>query len=142
MQTERPSTVMSTAEAVSVGLQAGLDAFYYGERRLTPEFIGRHLAGSAIKDNADALTKLKHYFDVVAPERSKTQGSVWESFLKARKVLANVSSGLLKNQNSSAGSNCLTKPRHRSVNSPKGRAASFAATLSNGRLTATAARAI
>lgn len=87
VQIERPSTVMSTAEAVSVGLQAGLDAFYYGERRLTPEFIGRHLAGSAIKDNADDLKKLKHYFDVVVRERSKTKGGVWESFLKARKYL-------------------------------------------------------
>lgn len=84
---ERPSTVMSTAEAVSVGLQAGLDAYYYGERRLTPEFIGRHLAGSAIKDNADDLQKLKHYFDVVVRERSKTKGGVWESFLKSRKYL-------------------------------------------------------
>ncbi|HET6878734.1 MAG TPA: AAA family ATPase [Pirellulales bacterium] len=87
VQIERPSTVMSTAEAVSVGLQAGLDAYYYGERRLTPEFIGRHLAGSAIKDNADDLKKLKHYFDVVVRERSKTKGGVWESFLKARKYL-------------------------------------------------------
>jgi MoxR-like ATPase len=87
VQVERPSTVMSTAEAVSVGLQAGLDAFYYGDRRLTPEHIGRHLAGSAIKDNPDDLKKLKHYFDVVVRERSKTKGGAWESFLKSRKYL-------------------------------------------------------
>ncbi|HWB09220.1 MAG TPA: AAA family ATPase [Pirellulales bacterium] len=87
VQIERPTTVMSTAEAVSVGLQAGLDAFYYGQRRLTPEFIGRHLAGSAIKDNPDDLKKLKHYFDVVVRERGKTKGGVWESFLKSRKYL-------------------------------------------------------
>lgn len=87
VQVERPSTVMSTAEAVSVGLQAGLDAYYYGDRRLTPEHIGRHLAGSAIKDNPDDLKKLKHYFDVVVRERSKTKGGAWESFLKSRKYL-------------------------------------------------------
>ena len=35
VQVEKPATVMSTAEAVSVALQASLDAYYYGDGTLT-----------------------------------------------------------------------------------------------------------
>jgi MoxR-like ATPase len=87
VQVERPTTVMSTAEAVSVALQASLDAFYYGDGTLTPEHIGRHLVGAVIKDNPDDLKKLKHYFDIVVRKRGKDQGGAWEEFGKARKWL-------------------------------------------------------
>ncbi len=84
---EKPTSVMSTAEAVSVAMSAGLDAFYYGGRRLTPAHVARHLAGAALKDNPDDLSKLKHYFDVVVRERSKQQGGTWTDLLNARKWL-------------------------------------------------------
>src|SRR5262249_41636011 len=53
IQLEKPASVMSTAEAVSVAMTAGLDAYYYGERQLKPEFVARHLAGAVLKDNAE-----------------------------------------------------------------------------------------
>jgi MoxR-like ATPase len=87
-QIEKTSTVLSTAEAVSVGMAAGLDAFYYGERRLTPDRVARHLTGAVLKDNPDDLQKLKHYFDVVVRQRSQTVGEPWTAFLTARKWLA------------------------------------------------------
>jgi MoxR-like ATPase len=87
VQVEKPATVMSTAEAVSVALQASLDAYYYGDGKLTSEHIGRHLVGAVIKDNPDDLKKLKHYFDVVVRERSKTKGGPWADLGKARKWL-------------------------------------------------------
>ena len=87
VQVEKPTTVMSTAEAVSVALQASLDAFYYGNRTLSPEHIGRHLAGAVIKDNPDDLKKLKHYFDIVVRQRGKDQGGLWAELGKARKWL-------------------------------------------------------
>ena len=87
VQVEKPTTVMSTAEAVSVALQASLDACYYGDGRLTPEHIGRHLVGAVIKDNPDDLKKLKQYFDVVVRQRSKDQGGPWTELGKARKWL-------------------------------------------------------
>jgi len=87
VQVEKPATVMSTAEAVSVAVQASLDAYYYGEGRLTPEHVGRHLVGAVIKDNADDLKKLKHYFDVVVRNRAKEEGSPWAELGKARKWL-------------------------------------------------------
>jgi MoxR-like ATPase len=86
VQVEKPATAMSTAEAVSVALQASLDAYYYGNAKLSSEHVGRHLVGAVIKDNPDDLKKLKHYFDVVVRERSK-QGGPWADLGKARKYL-------------------------------------------------------
>lgn len=88
VQVERPVAAMSTAEAVSVALSAGLDAYYYGQRRLEPGHIGRHLAGAALKDNPEDIKKLRQYFDVVVSQRGKTRGEAWGEFLKARKWLA------------------------------------------------------
>jgi MoxR-like ATPase len=87
IQVEKPTTVMSTAEAVSVAMSAGLDAFYYGERKLSAEHVARHLAGAVLKDNPDDLLKLKHYFDVVVRQRGKQKGGPWSDLLNARKWL-------------------------------------------------------
>jgi len=84
---ERPAAVMSTAEAVSVGFAAGLDAYYYGAKRVTPELLGRHLSGAVLKDAQDDVKKLRHYFDVVVKERGKTS-SLWDDFWKARRHLS------------------------------------------------------
>ena len=87
VQVEKPTSVMSTAEAVSVAMSAGLDAFYYGGRTLTAEHVARHLAGAVLKDNPDDLGKLKQYFDVVVRQRSKDRGGPWSDLLNARKWL-------------------------------------------------------
>lgn len=86
-QIERPTTTMSTAEAVSVGLAAGLDAYYYGEQRLTGAHIVRHLAGGVIKDHSDDLKRLRHYFDTVVQQRGQEQGGLWREFYQAKKWL-------------------------------------------------------
>src|SRR5512147_3222317 len=62
---EKPSTVMSTAEAVAVSHSAALDAAYFGNGRLESGHVARQLLGTVLKDNPDDLKKLKHYFDVV-----------------------------------------------------------------------------
>jgi len=87
LQVEKPSSVMSTAEAVSVAFNAGLDAYYYGQRRLTAREVVRHLAGAVLKDSADDVKKLKHYFDVVVARRSKERGGVWKELLDAHRAL-------------------------------------------------------
>jgi MoxR-like ATPase len=84
---EKPTAVMSTAEAVSIALSAGLDAFYYGARRLTAEFVGRHLAGAVLKDNPEDLKKLQQYFDTVVKHRTQKKAGPWEELYKARKYL-------------------------------------------------------
>ncbi len=84
---ERPTTPMSTAEAVSVGLAAGLDAYYYGDQTLNPGHIVRHLSGAVIKDNPDDLKRLRHYFDTVVQQRVLQKGGAWAEYYKARKWL-------------------------------------------------------
>jgi len=87
-QVEKPSAVMSTAEAVSVAFAAGLDAFYYGDKKLSAGVIARHLASAAMKDNADDIKKLRHYFDTVVQKRSSEKGGAWAELFKARGALA------------------------------------------------------
>jgi MoxR-like ATPase len=86
-QVERPTTTMSTAEAVSVGLVAGLDAFYYGDGHVSGAHLVRHMAGGVIKDNEDDLKRLRHYFDTVVQQRGQEQGGAWGEFYQARKWL-------------------------------------------------------
>jgi MoxR-like ATPase len=81
---EKPAAVMSTAEAVAVGFAACLDAYYFGERKLTGEHIGRQLIGTVLKDNPDDGKKLGHYFDVVVKQRSRRNGA-WDACFNARK---------------------------------------------------------
>jgi len=87
VQIERPNTVMSTAEAVSVGMSAGLDAYHYGKKKVEPDHIGRHLASAVMKDTPEDMRKLKHYFDVIVKQRGKKKGGLWKDFLKSRKWL-------------------------------------------------------
>jgi hypothetical protein len=87
IQVEKPTTIMSTAEAVSVALSAGLDARFYGKGKLTPTELARHLGGAVLKDNPEDLAKLRHYFDVVVQKRGKERGRLWDDFYRARKWL-------------------------------------------------------
>jgi hypothetical protein len=81
---ERPSAVMSTAEAVSVAYAACLDAYYFDDRRLTGEHVGRQLIGTVLKDNPDDGKKLAHYFDTVVRQRARRSPS-WDACFAARK---------------------------------------------------------
>jgi len=81
---EKPTTVMSTAEAVAVTMTSGLDAWYYGKKRVTPAEIARHLGGAVLKDSRDDLKKLSQYFSVVVQRRAKEVGGLWAELAKAR----------------------------------------------------------
>lgn len=83
---EKPSTVMSTAEAVAVAHAAALDAHYFGDKTLAPEHLARQMLGTALKDNPDDAKKLRHYMDVVVKARS-TKHRAWSQFHAARKWL-------------------------------------------------------
>lgn len=82
---QRPSTVMSTAEAVSVGLSAGLDACYFGDGQLAPEHIARNLIGTVLKDSSEDAKKLKHYFDVVVKARAKNS-PLWDRYFRTYRL--------------------------------------------------------
>jgi len=83
---EKPSTVMSTAEAVAVAHAAALDAHYFGKGILEPEHLARQMLGTALKDNPDDVKKLRHYVDVVVKARS-AKSKAWTQFHAARKWL-------------------------------------------------------
>jgi MoxR-like ATPase len=81
---ERPSTVMSTAEAVSVSFSACLDAHYFGDGSMDGEHIARQIVGTALKDNPEDAKKLRQYFDVVVKARAK-KNKAWSAYFEARK---------------------------------------------------------
>ena len=81
---DKPSTVMSTAEAVAVGHAAALDAAWFGSARLESSHIARQLLGTALKDNPDDAKKLLQYFDVVVKARGKGN-KTWRQFYESRK---------------------------------------------------------
>jgi MoxR-like ATPase len=83
---ERPTAVMSSAEAVAVGFAASLDAHYFGDGQVRGDHVARQLIGTVLKDNADDGTKLRHYFDVVVRERARRDRQ-WKAVLDARPEL-------------------------------------------------------
>jgi MoxR-like ATPase len=84
---ERPTTVMSTAEAVAVAFSACLDAHYFGAGKVGGEHVTRQMVGTVFKDNPDDAKKLAHYLELVAKARSR-RGGAWKSFYESRALLA------------------------------------------------------
>jgi MoxR-like ATPase len=78
------TTALSTAEAVSASYAAGIHAYYYGNGEVRPDHLVQHLVGSALKDAADDLTKLRHYFNHVVKDRA---GAAWRAYYEARNLL-------------------------------------------------------
>lgn len=81
---DRLSTVMSTAEAVSVAHAVGLRGWYLRGEPGSPEDVVECLAGTAAKDSADDLAKLRRYLEQRAPRRS---GEQWQALHRARHLL-------------------------------------------------------
>lgn len=84
---EKPTAVMSSAEAVAVGYAAALDAHYLGDGTVGGEHVARQLIGTVLKDNPDDGTKLRHYFDMVVKPRA-TRSAVWNGMMAARDELS------------------------------------------------------
>jgi MoxR-like ATPase len=83
---ERPTAVMSAAEAVSVGHAAALDAHYLGDGRPGGEHLVRQLIGTVLKDDPDDGDKLRHYLDVVVSRRARDD-ELWRGVLSGRAEL-------------------------------------------------------
>ncbi|MFZ9737059.1 MAG: ATP-binding protein [Prochlorotrichaceae cyanobacterium] len=94
-QTLEPlSTVMSTAEAVSVGYAAGLHSYYYPapeqpEPQITADRILQNLWGAALKESEEDRKRLRHYFHQVVKARSAQH---WKAFYQAFEDLGNAES--------------------------------------------------
>ena len=81
---ERLSTVVSTAEAVSVAHAVTLRGHYLRGDAGRPADIVEALAGAAAKDNADDLKKIRRYLEQRAAKRA---GEHWQAFHAARHLL-------------------------------------------------------
>ena len=82
--TERLSTVVSTAEAVSVAYAVALRGHYLRGDSGQPADIVEALAGAAAKDNPDDLKKIRRYIEHKAGKR---KGDHWRDFHAARHLL-------------------------------------------------------
>jgi MoxR-like ATPase len=78
---ERLSTVLSTAEAVSVAHAVGLRGWYLREEPGSAADIVECLAGTAAKDSPDDLTKLRRFLEQDARGRP---GAAWAELHRAR----------------------------------------------------------
>ena len=81
---DRPTAVMSTAEAVSVAHAVGLRGWFLrGESGDAADLVAS-LAGTVAKDNADDLTRLRRYLEKQA--RAQGEGP-WRELHEARHLL-------------------------------------------------------
>ena len=84
---DRSSAAMSTAEAVSVGVNAALHAAWFGDGVVAPEHLVMHLTGTAAKERGDDLRVLRSYFDVAVKPRAAREIGAWKAYWAARERL-------------------------------------------------------
>lgn len=84
---DKPSAVMSTAEAVSVYYQAMITGYYYGDSHIDMDCLVQNLVGAVSKENKDDLEKVKAYFNTVIKDKSDKEGGLWKKYYEARKWL-------------------------------------------------------
>jgi MoxR-like ATPase len=80
---DRPSTVLSTAEAVSVATAAGIHGwFIHGQRATAREVVGS-MAGAVVKEDLADLDKLRSYLE----QRVARRSGPWKALYEARTEL-------------------------------------------------------
>ncbi len=84
---DRPASVMSTAEAVSVYYQTMMTAYYYGDSHMDLGCLVQNLVGAVQKENKEDLEKLRSYFQTVVRDKGGKEGQLWNSYYEARKYL-------------------------------------------------------
>lgn len=84
---DRTSSVLSTAEAVSVGFDAVLHASFFGNGRVEADHVALHLPGTVAKDNPDDLKVLRDYWEVAVKPRAKREVGAWRAWWNARRHL-------------------------------------------------------
>ncbi len=84
---ERPSAVMSTAEAVSVYYQTLSNAWYYEQKKMSIDDLTQNLVNAVCKDTRDDLEKLKAYFNTVVKQRAEKVGGLWKQIYFSKKYL-------------------------------------------------------
>ena len=81
---ETLTTAMSTAEAVSTGLRRRPARLVLRAEPAAPRHLVQHLIGTALKDSAEDVRKLRHYFNHAVKGR---EGAAWKAYYEAREHL-------------------------------------------------------
>ena len=84
---EKPSCVMSTAEAISVYYQTLMGAWYYGDGTMDPNSLVDNLVGAVAKESNEDLDKIANYFSAVVREKARREGGAWKTYYEARSRL-------------------------------------------------------
>lgn len=84
---ERPSTVMSTAEAVSVASSLGIHAAYLGKDRDVLSTLPGHMLGVVRKDDQLDQGRLLGYWDAVVKRRAESGNRTWRRLWELRSVI-------------------------------------------------------
>ena len=85
MRIDKPSAVMSTAEAVSVYYQTMMTSYYYGDSNIGLDSMVQNILGAVAKENRDDLEKLRNYFNVIVKYRAVEGDELWKKYYEARK---------------------------------------------------------
>jgi MoxR-like ATPase len=81
---ERPSTVMSTAEAVAVASSLGRQGEFFPSGRDPLSLLPGHLLGVVLKDDAQDRGRLLAYWDSVVKRRADDGSRLWRQLLELR----------------------------------------------------------
>ena len=76
---KKPSTTLSTAEAIGTALDSALHARFFGNKPIGPEHIARNLIGSIVKEDRADLDVLKEYVVLVGKKRA-SGNKAWKEF--------------------------------------------------------------
>src|SRR5262245_26386806 len=76
---KKPSTTLSTAEAIGVALDATLHARFFGTGEVGPADIARNMVGAVVKEDQEDKAALKEYATLVAKKRGAKEKS-WKEF--------------------------------------------------------------
>lgn len=76
---QKPSTTLSTAEAIGVALDSAIHSRYFGNGAVGVEDVARNLVGSIVKEDLEDLKVLKEYLSVVAKKRG-SKDTAWKNF--------------------------------------------------------------
>lgn len=84
---EKPSTVLSTAEAVAVSTSIALGGAYFPGQRDGLRMLPGHLLGVVRKDDADDVARLRGYWDQVVRRRAESGSPSWQTLWDRRDTL-------------------------------------------------------
>lgn len=79
VKVQKPSTTLSTAEAIGVALDAAIHSRHFGSGSVGPADIGRNLIGSIVKEDLNDIKVLKEYLNLVAKKRG-AKDATWKAF--------------------------------------------------------------